>query len=181
MVGAGTLCSDHMSLALSSKTKQRERIERGQSPEPLRVIVSNRGRISTQEKVFRSGSTPPVIFSTQEIPSGKRQELSSIADLWLFNGSRVNLSIVLTILRREYGIRNLICEGGPSLFRSLLEISAIDELHLTWSPQVFGGTKAPTITSLPGDFLPRSARGRLANLHIADGECYLTYRFSRRS
>ena len=41
-----------------------ERIARGQAPYPLRVIVSNEGRIDASLKIFQSDISPIVIFST---------------------------------------------------------------------------------------------------------------------
>ncbi len=180
LAGANTVINDHMSLGLSSRSLQRDRISRGQSAEPLRVVASNRGQVSTDWKVFHSGSAPRVIFSTRQMPVKTRDALAPLADLWLFEDSQVDLPAMLSILREEYGVRTLVCEGGPSLFRSLLEIGAVDELHLTWSPQVFGGAKAPTLTSLPEKFLPKTVRGRLTAMDVTDGECFLTYRLSSR-
>lgn len=180
LVGANTVAHDHMSMGLSSRSLQRERMNRGQSAEPLRVIVSNRGNVSPDWKVLHSGSAPRVIFSTRKMPAKTRNTLAPLADLWLFESAAVDLPAALAILRREYGVRTLVCEGGPSLFRSLMEIGAVDELRLTWSPKVFGGAKAPTITSVPEKFLSKTARGRLADFQIVEGECFLTYRFSGR-
>lgn len=178
MVGAGTLAHDAMSLGLSSRTLQRERTMRGMAAEPLRVIVSNRGRIDPAGKAFQTAGAPIVIFSTRRMPENIRSALAGRADLWLFE-SPLPLAAAMEILRREYAVRTLICEGGPTLFRSLLEIGAVDELRLTWAPVVFGGAKAPTLTGLPGAFLPRTARARLVAMEPAGGECFLTYRFLR--
>ena len=82
---------------------------------------------------------------------------------------------MLRILRSHYRVRTVVCEGGPSLFRALLEIEAVDELHLTWAPLLFGGASAPTLTGIPGEFLPRTIRCRLKVMEVKDGECFLTY------
>lgn len=177
MVGAGTLSHDAMSLRLSSQALQRERTARGMAAEPLRVIVSNRGRIDPGGKAFQTAGGPRVIFSTRRMPVKIQSALAGRADLWLL-GHPLPLPAVLAILRREYAVKTLICEGGPTLFRSLLEIGAIDELRLTWAPVVFGGAKAPTLTGLPGKFLPKTVRARLVEMETVGSECFLAYKFS---
>lgn len=39
----------------------------------------------------------------------------------------------------DKGFRQILCEGGPQLFGSLLAAGVVDELDLTWSPMVVGG------------------------------------------
>ena len=179
MVGAGTLAHDAMSLGLSSRALQRERTARGMAAEPLRVIVSNRGRIDPAGKAFQTAGAPIVIFSTRQMPAKTQSALAAKCDLWLFEQPQTDLAQMLDILHREYRVRTLICEGGPTLFRSLLEIGAIDELRLTWAPVVFVGAKAPTLTGLPGAFLAKTARARLVEMEPVGRECFLTYRFPR--
>jgi riboflavin-specific deaminase-like protein len=40
----------------------------------------------------------------------------------------------------DKGFRQILCEGGPQLFGSLLAAGVVDELDLTWSPMVVGGS-----------------------------------------
>ncbi len=181
IVGAGTVSADTMSMRLSAEDLRAERMSRGAAPEPLRVIVTNRGKLDSQGKVFQKGGAPRVIFSTRRMPEKIRDDLTPLVDLWLFDAESVDLSAALQILRTDYGVRTLVCEGGPTLFRSLLEIGAIDELRLTWASVVFGGAAAPTLTGLPGDFLPKTLHARLVKMEPGDGECYLTYQFSRKT
>ena len=72
-------------------------------------------------------------------------------------------------------MRTLVCEGGPTLVRSLAEIDVIDRIILTVAAKLFGGSLAPTLTGLPGDFLPASRRFQLVNTEIGDNEFYLIY------
>jgi len=177
LVGGRTVAADTMSMGLSAADLREYRIAQGRAPEPLRVIASNGGALDPQGKVFQKKSRPPVVFSTRRMSVQKQATLSPLCDLWLFPGETVPLEALLDILRRDYAVRTVICEGGPSLFHSLLEIGAIDELRLTWCPLIFGGAGAPTVTGLPGDFLTTIRRARLKKMETVGAECFLTYAF----
>lgn len=176
LVGAGTVEADSMTMRLPAGDLRARRESEGRPGEPLRVIITNRGQLDPGGKVFREGGAPRVVFSTGRMPEKTRARLAPLADVWLFASEAVDLAAALRILREEYRVRTLVCEGGPTLFRSLLEISAVDELHLTWAGLIFGGAKAPTLTGLPGNFLPRTVQARLVTMEPGEGECYLTYR-----
>ena len=178
LAGASTVKADNMSMGLSAKDLQQARLARGLPAEPLRVIVSNSGKLDLKAKVFAKASPPLIVFSTKAMPGAVANKLPQIADLWLFHQAKVDLAEMLGILYRDYHVRTLVCEGGPSLFRALLEIGAVDELHLTWAGVLFGGRQAPTLTGLPGNFLPASLQGRLTHFEPGDGECYLSYKIS---
>lgn len=180
MVGVGTLNADNMSMTVSDPARQRARKKRGQPPQPLRVIVSTSGRIAPKAKVFAQPGAPIVIFSTQAMPERVRSWLAAKADVWLFEKA-VDLAEMMRILRADYKIRSVICEGGPTLFRSLLEADLVDTLHLTWAPVVFGGREASTLTGLPGEFLPHLVRFQLSSQEVLGTECFLTYRVKRRA
>ena len=61
---------------------------------------------------------------------------------------------MLQQLRSDYGVRQVACEGGAELFRSLLELQLVDQLNLTIAPYIFGGKDAPTLTGRGTAFLP---------------------------
>jgi len=46
-------------------------------------------------------------------------------------------------------VRALLCEGGPTIFGSLLHEGLVDELFLTVSAKLAGGGTDPPITSGP--------------------------------
>jgi len=72
-------------------------------------------------------------------------------------------------------VKYVACEGGPALFRSLLEQGLVDQLNLTIAPFLFGGKNAPTLTGVNIDFLPRSVRCSLKEMRVVGDECFLTY------
>jgi 2,5-diamino-6-(ribosylamino)-4(3H)-pyrimidinone 5'-phosphate reductase len=69
----------------------------------------------------------------------------------------------------------VVCEGGPTLVKSLAKVDLIDRIILTVAAKLFGGRLAPTLTGLPGDFLPASRHFRLVNHEIGDNEFYLIF------
>jgi Pyrimidine reductase, riboflavin biosynthesis len=82
---------------------------------------------------------------------------------------------VLQKLRYDFKVKYVACEGGPALFRSLLEQGLVDQLNLTIAPFLFGGKNAPTLTGVNVDFLPRSVRCSLKEMRVVGDECFLTY------
>src|SRR5947209_1416181 len=87
---------------------------------------------------------------------------------------------MLRTLRRDHKVRRLACEGGPILFRSVLELGMVDELNLTIAPYLFGGTNAPTLTGLSKEFLPASVHCLMKDMRIVGDECFLTCRIKSR-
>ena len=180
MIGHSTLKRDNVRLGISEDLRQ-ERIKRGQAPAPLRVIVSREGKIDSQLKIFQSEISPILIFSTKRMPKDVRTALrEKKVILHLSDTKDVDLRELLRILRRDYKVRHVACEGGPILFRSMLELGLIDELNLTIAPYLFGGADAPTLTGLSKEFLPASVHCVMKNMRIVGDECFLTYRIKPR-
>jgi riboflavin-specific deaminase-like protein len=175
LIGHSTLKRDNVRLGLPAEL-QEARIKRGQSRSPVRVIVSNEGKIDNRLKIFQSDISPIVIFSTKRMPRKYQQALQKVATLHLSNAQDVDLGAMLKKLRDQYKVRTVACEGGPTLFRSLLERGLVDQLNLTIAPYMFGGANAPTLTGLSKEFLPASVQCGLIDMRVVGKECFLTYR-----
>jgi riboflavin-specific deaminase-like protein len=175
LVGRNTVATDTMSMTLRDEALQAKRRAKGLAPEPLRVILSQRGRLDPKWKVFQTPGAQRIVFCTKQMPVAKRRALEPLCDLHLFDAEWPPLDQVLAILRRQYAVRTLVCEGGPTLLRALIELDALDVLHLTVAPVIFGGKDAPTLTGTNPDFLDHIARFRLTSLRTLGGECYLRY------
>ena len=138
LIGHSTLKRDNVRLGLPEDLRT-TRMKRGQSPAPLRVIVSREGRIDSQLKIFQSEISPILIFSTKRMPRDVRQALrKKKVTLHLSETEEVDLREMLRILGRDYKVRRIACEGGPILFRSMLECRFIDELLSNWGVQGAG-------------------------------------------
>ena len=179
LVSAKTVAADNMRVGLPDPTLRAARVRRGQTPYPLRVLITNSGRIDPKLRIFEKDFSPIVIFSTTRMPAQTRATLAQRADLWLHESASVSLAAMLATLRREYRVKRLVCEGGAQVFRALLEAGFIDELHVTLCPRIFGGVAAPTLTGVAGDYLPHSLPLRLAKMEVIEGECFLRYRVGK--
>ena len=87
---------------------------------------------------------------------------------------------MLQELRYDFKVKHVACEGGPALFRSLLEQGLVDQLNLTIAPFLFGGKNAPSLTGVSLDFLPRSIRCSLKEMRVVGDESFLTYRIGKK-
>ena len=180
LIGHTTLKQDNVRLGLPHAELREARVARGQTPYPLRVIVSNEGRIDPKLKIFQSDISPVIVFSTIRMPRKYQKSLREKATLHLSDARSVDLAWMLQQLRSEYGIRSVACEGGATLFRALLEEDLVDQLNLTIAPYIFGGATAPTLTGLSKEFLLRSVRCSLTQMRVVGEECFLTYRIKHR-
>ncbi len=152
LVGAKTVAADSMSMGLSDPGLQAGRRARGQTAEPVRVLLTNSGQLDFRWNVFQNSRSPLIIFSTHCMPAKIRNRVPGFCDLWMFDALEVPLIPALDILKREYHLNSVVCEGGPRVFAALLKIGAVDELYLTHAPRVFGGRLAPTLSGLPSEF-----------------------------
>jgi riboflavin-specific deaminase-like protein len=175
LLGHTSLERDNVRLGVPTEL-QGSRMKRSQTRSPLRVIVSNKGRINERLKIFQSDVSPIIIFSTNRMPRKNQEALRQMAILHLTGAREVDLAAMLKTLHDQYKVRTLACEGGPTLFRALLEQGFIDQLNLTIAPYMFGGGKAPTLTGLSKEFLPASVHCSLIDMRTVGDECFLTYR-----
>jgi riboflavin-specific deaminase-like protein len=179
LLGHTSLKRDNVRLGLPVEM-QETRAKRGQSRCPLRVIVSNEGRIDHRLKIFQSDVSPVIIFSSKRMPQKYQKALQRKATLHLSKARHVDLAGMLETLRKNYKVRTVACEGGPTLFRSLLEQGLIDQLNLTIAPYMFGGATAPTLTGVSKEFLPTSVHCSLIDVRTIGNECFLTYRIKHQ-
>ena len=78
LIGHGTSRKDNVRLGIGRSELRDARIKRGQPPFPLRVIVSNEGKIDHRLKAFQADPTtagPIMIFSTTRMPRTIRMAL----------------------------------------------------------------------------------------------------------
>jgi 2,5-diamino-6-(ribosylamino)-4(3H)-pyrimidinone 5'-phosphate reductase len=175
MVGRNTVEIDRMSMGLPDDGLRQARTNRGQSPYPIRVVLSSSGDFPADLEIFKYNFSPILIYSTPRMPASVRTALTAKAVLHIGNNNQVQIPEILNDLYDRYQVRTLVCEGGPRLTRSLADLDFIDEFFLTIAPILAGGREAPGVLGAPGSFLPSSRSYELESMKVEAGECYLHY------
>src|SRR5947208_3392191 len=113
LIGHTSLKRDNVRLGVPLEL-QKARRKRGQTPAPIRVIVSDKGKIDNRLKIFQSNISPIIIFSTRRMSRKYRQALQQKATLHLTKAQHVDLPAMLRRFRGKYNVRTVACEGGPT-------------------------------------------------------------------
>jgi 5-amino-6-(5-phosphoribosylamino)uracil reductase len=136
--------------------------------------------------VFVSGSLdlPPDLpiladaGSRVVIVTGSDGSLGHVAaDVTYLRQRGSELAPALAALRSEFGVRSVLCEGGPHLNDSLLREGLVDELFLCVSPKLAGDSSQPA--GVEGLALPEPVGLELVTLHEADDHVFFRYRVTR--
>ncbi|MBL9138597.1 MAG: RibD family protein [Verrucomicrobiales bacterium] len=178
--GARTAGQKGITLDPGGAQFQRRRLRRGLEEFHYRVVVSGSASLDPDADLFRCGKGPSIVLVSRSAPPRRIRNLRQAAnEVRAFGNTEVDLREALRWLRREHGIRRLVCEGGPELNDALLRAHLIDEIHLTWCPKVVGGQDA--LTWVEGTGLQRLADAHLVTLQRrrqAGHESFLVFRVS---
>ncbi|MBV9483833.1 MAG: dihydrofolate reductase family protein [Acidobacteria bacterium] len=142
------------------------------------LILSGSGDIDLNFRVFRSSEVEPWIVTASagatniEARLQKLGRKGTVKIVAVGDGSIVDISQAVRLLRAEHGIDTLLCEGGPSLYGEMLKEDLVDEEFRTISLQVLGTSTKPDLQRPTpygnSSFTPETAPWfRLISLHYA--------------
>jgi riboflavin biosynthesis pyrimidine reductase len=169
MIGGGTMRAERYGRIISRPEFREQRRQAGLDGDALAVIVSGDLDLPFDAPLFTDGNGRVLIFTRKK----SAPETATPVELVTIDGLIDNAD-VLTHLRREEGVRALLCEGGPHLFGQLVAGGLVDDLFLTITPMAIGGD-APHILEAN---LPEEARFELAYLAEAEGDLFARYRMT---
>jgi riboflavin biosynthesis pyrimidine reductase len=170
LVGAGTLRQEGYGPLRLDPARQRWRRAAGLTPWPVLTVVSSRLALDPEHPAFTQAPVRPIVLTHGGSPVARRRGLATVADVVVAGDAEVDLTAARTALV-ERGLPQVLCEGGPHLFGSLLAADLVDELCLTVSPLLTGPGSGRIIAG------PGSAphRLRLGSVFYADGNLLLRY------
>jgi 2,5-diamino-6-(ribosylamino)-4(3H)-pyrimidinone 5'-phosphate reductase len=150
-------------------------------PSLRRFTISRSGDIPANNLFFTGAPDMAGIFVPHGLPEAEvaRLELSTGAQVFRCGETKVDLREALSILRSQFNVRTLLCEGGSALNFQMFESGLVDELFLTLAPKIKGGAHLPTIVGGQGTAPFTSIPLELVSLHEDSGELYLRYRVVR--
>jgi len=138
-VGAGTVRIEGYGPLRVSDASVAWRTAHGMSAHPVFVIVSRSLGLDPASRIFTEARVRPVIITTAAPGfAAERARFDAVSDVIAVGDEQVDLHAAVEALRAR-GLARLLCEGGPSLFGSLLAADLVDELCLTVAPQLNSG------------------------------------------
>jgi riboflavin-specific deaminase-like protein len=170
LVGAGTVRAEgYGSMRLDQAAVQWRRAN-GLADHPVFAIVSGTLGLDPRSAVFTEAPVRATVVTVGASPREKREAFSRVADVVVCGQERLDAKLMLAEFARR-GLRQVLCEGGPTLFGALLEADCVDELCLTISPRLEAG-KAPRIAA---GALPEARRMRLHHALVSGSTLLLRY------
>jgi riboflavin biosynthesis pyrimidine reductase len=145
VVAAGTLRQENYDALRLTPAARRWRRQQGLPEFPLLVIVSRSLNFDLGQLAFADAPIPPVVLA----PAGAPAEwLAGAAEVIAVGDGEVDLAAGVAALAAR-GATQLLCEGGPALFGSLVAADLVTELCLTVSPLLVGGGPGRITTGTP--------------------------------
>jgi 5-amino-6-(5-phosphoribosylamino)uracil reductase len=168
--GTGTMRTERYGRLVRDPDRRRRRAASGLRPEPLACLISRTGDVPLDIPLFGEPAARVIVFTPAALDLSRCRAQVELVRL---DPGHLTLTTMMRLLRREYDVRALLCEGGPTVFGALLQEGLVDELFLTLAPKLTGGGTAPAVTS--GPELPELAPLELLWLREEAGSLFLRY------
>ncbi|MEE3718373.1 RibD family protein [Tumidithrix elongata RA019] len=189
LVGGGTLRVDPFIPTIPQELAEERSLHFPDHPQPLGIVVSNRGNLPAEHQFWAAGRDLRVVFlGGSALESVERQLSQKAIVVQLLNDTsysangeaasgEVDLGEMLHILFTRFGVRRLLVEGGPSLNYAFISQGWCDELFLTLSPRLVGGVENSSVIAGAGygmgtGDLPKL---KLRSLYHHEDELFLRY------
>ena len=171
MVGAGTVRTERYGRMVKREELREKRVREGLERDPLAVIVSARLDLPADIPILQDPDQRVVIATSADT------RLEGVSAQIEYIDAGDDLPVLVARLREDYGVRSVLCEGGPTLNSHLLAAGVVDELFLTLSPKLVGGAAALTIVA--GRQLVEPAGLELAWVLKGGGDLFTRWRIAR--
>ncbi len=177
LVGGRTLLGELPKLTVKSEALREGRIQRGLSPNPIKVGVVTRADIPLDSDFIKAGPARVVIFTTSQTSILSIENLRALGvEVFVDDAPRVDLNKMMLTLKK-IGVDHLMVEGGGTMNFELIRLGLVDEILAYVAPMIFGGTASPTLADGLG--VARDAALELKLMDVEkweDGGVFLRYK-----
>jgi riboflavin-specific deaminase-like protein len=172
MAGAGTVREERYGRMVRDPDRRERRAARGLDPDPVAVVVSGRLDLPADLPLLQAPEQRVVVITASdgELPESEAE----VHYIRAAGEGFVALAPALAELRRAFGVRSVLCEGGPLLNDALLRERLVDELWLSLAPKLAGGAGPTVVTGAALD--PPVELALEWVLESGDGHLFMRYR-----
>lgn len=179
LAGAGTVRAEGYKPARDKPTFADRRRDAGQAPTPVIAVVSRSLHLDLASELFAAPGSRPVVVTSDASDPELRRRTAEHADVLVAGDDKVDLAAAVAQLN-ERGLVRIHAEGGPSLLGDLAAADVLDELLLTVSPVLAGGSYAggPEIPRILAGVPLADAPRPLSLVHVLEDEGTLFLRYT---
>lgn len=118
---------------------------------PVRIVVSSRGDISTKSRILKtSRRIATIVACSEKISHARQASLEKLSVCVMTAGKNsVDLKRLLSLLYQK-GIRTVLLEGGGTTNWEFVRNNLVDEILITVTPVVLGGSSSTTLVDGTG-------------------------------
>lgn len=172
IVGAGTIDDEGYGALRLDEESVAWRVARGMTEHPRLAVVTAGRRLGPGSPVFAQAPVRPLVLTAEAAPAQERRALADVAEVVTCGVAAVDGRLLRRALT-DRGLTQMHCEGGPTLFGTLIEADAVDELCLTLAPMLVGGDARRIAASR------QQHERRLRLVHALPGGQMLFLRYAR--
>jgi riboflavin-specific deaminase-like protein len=176
MVGAGTIRAERYRRLVRDERRRAIRRERGLVEEPLACIVSGHLALTSEIPLLVDPDARVAILTSSEasLPEDCRADIDYIR---AERAGMLDLRGAMSELHERFGVRTVLCEGGPHLNAQLLAEGLVDELFLSLAPKLAGGDAiSEALRIISGPELEPLVALELVSALEHDSHLFLRYR-----
>ncbi len=150
---------------------------------PLLVVLTRSGNVPAHAPSLDDPHLPVLVASTNEGVETVRSILGERDHVrYLAIGESLNQTQLIQMLRRDYGIRTLLCEAGPQVYGALLHEGLINDAFVTFSPIMVGRSddkQRPSLIEGVAFDYANPPQLRLLSVHRHGSYLYLHSRYEK--
>ncbi|HVV75777.1 MAG TPA: pyrimidine reductase family protein [Mycobacteriales bacterium] len=172
LAGSATVAAEQYGPVRLRDELRSRRTAAGRSEVPRLAVVTARGALSRELRIFSDDTQRPLIVTVGRTATGQ-PELAELGDVVVAGDDVIEPAAMLQALR-DIGLERVLCEGGPYLLSTLIDAGLVDDMCLTVTPYLAGSqptTPQPTSALL--------APTRLSLRHVLQRNDLLYLRYSR--
>jgi riboflavin biosynthesis pyrimidine reductase len=170
LVGAGTVRDEGYGPMRVESADADWRRASGRPDQPVFAIVSASLNLDPASRIFTEAPVRAIVVTIGSSPKAKRDALAEVAEVMVCGDDALDVDAMVDGLALR-GLGQVLCEGGPTLFSTILAADRVDELCLTVSPVLESGTAGRITNGCLAEPLGLS----LAQVLVSDGTLLLRY------
>lgn len=137
LVGARTVRTGRVGPHRPTTELREWRQARGKPAAAPVVVVTNSLRLDWSHRLFTAATSQTIVVTSARAAATRPAGHDSV-HLVAAGDRQVDLVEAVRLLRADHGLRHLLCEGGPMLATSMINLGLVDEFCLSLAPTLIG-------------------------------------------